>query len=164
MKEHTPSPSAVSAELNRRELLQVLAATLSLATVAPAFPTLSAAENTEPAAPAAGGSKVQTLAVIPIAHSADLVATIVTVEYPPGGASRAHRHSGTVVGYVLEGMIEFGTDQQPVKKVSTGQSFAEQPGEKHLVSRNASRSHPARVLAVHIGKKDKPVVVPVEEK
>src|SRR4051812_43669807 len=31
--------------------------------------------------------------------------TIVTVNYPPGGSSSPHRHSGPVFGYILEGAV-----------------------------------------------------------
>jgi len=90
-------------------------------------------------------------------------ATLVTVDYPAGGASLPHRHSGTVFGYVLEGAVVMGLDGGPEKTYRKGEAFFEEPGQLHGVSRNASKTRPARILAFIIGDLGAPVTVPAKE-
>lgn len=86
--------------------------------------------------------------------------TIVEVAYPPGGASARHRHGGFVVAYVLEGAIRSQVSGQPEQTFTKGQVFYEPPGGIHAVSRNASTSEPARLLAVLVTPKGKAVTAP----
>jgi quercetin dioxygenase-like cupin family protein len=77
--------------------------------------------------------------------------TVVTVDYPPGGKSRSHRHAGSVVAYVLSGAVRSENSATgPVKVYKAGESFFEPPGSTHLISENASATEPARLLAVFI--------------
>src|SRR5215471_6174224 len=41
--------------------------------------------------------------------------TVVEVTLEPGQAGKPHRHSGPVIGYVLEGEYEWAIDDQPAK-------------------------------------------------
>ena len=59
--------------------------------------------------------------------------TAVEVKYAPGQASTAHRHPGFVLGYVLEGEIEFQLAGQTKTTYGVGQMFYEPPGAAHLV-------------------------------
>ena len=74
------------------------------------------------------------------------------VDYPPGGASPAHRHapSAFIFAYVLSGRMESSVNGSPVKTYGPGASWFEPPGAHHAVSRNASKTRPARLLAVFI--------------
>lgn len=76
----------------------------------------------------------------------------VVVDYAPGGASPGHTHAGSafIFAYVVSGAIETQVSGEPVKVVKAGDSFYETPGEHHLVSRNASKTEPARLLAVFV--------------
>src|ERR1043165_2007131 len=74
-------------------------------------------------------------------------ATMVTVEYAPSASSDPHRHPGPVFGYILEGSIEFQVEGSPLTTYEQGQVFYEPPGQIHLVSRNASATQPAKLLA-----------------
>jgi quercetin dioxygenase-like cupin family protein len=76
----------------------------------------------------------------------------VTVDYAPGGASPAHMHAGSafIFGYVVSGAIETQVAGEALRVVKAGESFYETPGAHHLVSRNASATEPARLLAVFI--------------
>lgn len=76
----------------------------------------------------------------------------VEVLYPPGGASLPHRHakSAFIYAYVVSGAIESQVDGEPAHIYTAGQSFHEEPGAVHRISRNASKSEPAKLLAVFV--------------
>ena len=76
----------------------------------------------------------------------------VLVEYGPGGSSSAHTHAKSAFIYatVLEGAIRSSVNDGPVVTYRTGQSFSEMPGDRHSVSENASKTEPAKLLAVFV--------------
>jgi quercetin dioxygenase-like cupin family protein len=76
----------------------------------------------------------------------------VLVEYGPGGSSSAHTHpkSAFIYATVLEGAIRSSVNNGPVVTYRTGQSFSEMPGDWHSVSENASKTEPAKLLAVFV--------------
>lgn len=76
----------------------------------------------------------------------------LVVNYAPGGASPSHIHakSAFIFGYVLSGAIESQVNDGPRRVYRAGESFYEPPGSRHPVSRNASRSRPASLLAVFV--------------
>ncbi|PDT79727.1 cupin domain-containing protein [Sinorhizobium sp. BJ1] len=76
----------------------------------------------------------------------------VIVDYPPGGASVPHRHadSSFIFAHVLSGEIESKVNDGPTQTYRAGESWYEPPASKHLVSRNASKTEPARLLAVFV--------------
>lgn len=76
----------------------------------------------------------------------------VLVEYGPGGYSSGHTHprSAFVYATVLEGAIRSQVNSEPVTTYTRGQSFAELPGDIHRVSANASKTAPAKLLAVFV--------------
>src|SRR3954453_12835772 len=76
----------------------------------------------------------------------------VLVEYGPGGHSPAHTHpkSAFIYATVLEGAIRSQVNDGPVKTYRAGESFSENPGDRHSVSENASSTEPARLLAVFV--------------
>ncbi|HSA79769.1 MAG TPA: cupin domain-containing protein [Geminicoccaceae bacterium] len=76
----------------------------------------------------------------------------VLVEYGPGAFSAAHRHPSSAFIYatVLEGAIKSQVNDGPVTTYRAGESWSEQPGDRHLVSANASDTEPARLLAVFV--------------
>ena len=76
----------------------------------------------------------------------------VLVEYAPGGSSPAHTHphSAFIYATVLEGAITSQVNDGPVTVYHAGESFAENPGDHHAVSANASQTEPARLLAVFV--------------
>lgn len=82
------------------------------------------------------------------------------IHYEPGGTSAAHRHPGITIVYVLEGEIESQVDDSPVQTYRPGQMFMETPNQLHRVSRNASKTKPARFLAILLTEKGKPLVMP----
>lgn len=98
---------------------------------------------------------------IPNIPGKSLIAVVVT--YPPGSASPPHRHANSafIYGYVLSGTIQSQVEGEPMKTLEPGESFYEAPGAHHLVSRNASTTEPAKLLAVLIVEtNDKPLTIP----
>jgi quercetin dioxygenase-like cupin family protein len=76
----------------------------------------------------------------------------VEVLYPPGAASPPHRHpkSAFVYAYVLSGEIVSAVDDEKPRVYRAGESWHEAPGAHHVVSRNASKDKPAKLLAVFV--------------
>jgi quercetin dioxygenase-like cupin family protein len=89
----------------------------------------------------------------------------VVVDYKPGGASPSHTHarSAFIFAYVLSGEIESQVNDGPPRVYRTGESFYETPGSRHPISRNASKTRPARLLAVFVvDTDDKELTTPVK--
>jgi quercetin dioxygenase-like cupin family protein len=76
----------------------------------------------------------------------------VLVEYGPGDASPAHMHpkSAFIYATVLEGAIRTSVNDGPVVTYRAGQNFSEMPGDRHSVDENASKTEPAKLLAVFV--------------
>jgi len=75
---------------------------------------------------------------------------VVVVSYAPGEASKSHVHPGSVFAYVIEGEVTSQLEAQSPVTYKAGQSWYEPPRVPHLVSRNASATAPAKLLAVLI--------------
>jgi len=120
-----------------------LAATLVAATMGLAAIHAAAHEGTEKVTPALQQA-------IPNIPGKSLIA--VVVDYPPGAASRPHLHakSAFIYAYVVSGAIESQVNDGPKKVFHAGESFYEPPGALHAVSRNASGTEPAKLLAVFV--------------
>jgi quercetin dioxygenase-like cupin family protein len=110
-----------------------------------------------PAAPAATATPVLTK---PLAGIAGKEGLLVTVDYPPGVASAAHRHNANTFVYVLEGTVVMQVAGGEEVTLTKGQTFYELPTDVHTVSRNASATQPARILAVLIKDIGAPPTVP----
>lgn len=142
---------------NRRQAISTIATALSALAAGNA---LSLGRET----PAADASKVTKLLQKDLPAGANEEVTVVTVDYAPGAGSDAHRHPGPVIGYVLEGEVEIEVDAAegtPLKTFRAGEIFFEPQGAVHKVSRNASKTKPARLLAFVVGRKGAPVKLPV---
>jgi len=87
---------------------------------------------------------------------------MLTVEYPPGGASPAHRHDAHVFVYVLEGSIVMGVQGREPVTLGVGETFYENPQDVHTVSKNASSTKPAKFLVFMVKDSGKPTSKPVE--
>jgi quercetin dioxygenase-like cupin family protein len=75
----------------------------------------------------------------------------VVVDYPPGGASVPHTHakSSFIYAYVISGSIEKVNDGA-TRVYKAGESWSEPPGASHPISRNASKTQPAKLIAVFV--------------
>lgn len=110
-----------------------------------------------------GHESVKPLAAREIAEKMDgrdAMATAVEVTLEAGQSSPAHRHPGPALGYVLEGVYEWGIDDQPSIVLKAGDTFYEPGGCLHRVSKNPGNAK-TRILAWVIHPRDaKEIVVP----
>lgn len=105
---------------------------------------------------------VRTLLTKDLAGGAGREVTMIVVEYPPGGSDAAHTHSAQALVYVLEGAIEMQVKGGALVKLLPGQTFYEGPDDVHFVSRNASRTAPAKFVVFLVKDKGAPILTPVE--
>ena len=90
-------------------------------------------------------------------------AVMLTVSYAPGQASPAHQHPGAVMAYVLEGAVVSKLNDEQEKTYQAGEYWYEAPGTVHSVSRNASKTKPARLLVWSLVDEGKPVTLPLAQ-
>ena len=115
----------------------------------------------------AAGSAAQDAKVTPL-MAKDLTgapgkeATMVTVEYPPGGSSVEHRHNAHTFVYVLEGSVVMQVKGGQEVTLGPGQTFYEAPEDIHTVSRNASATRPAKFLVFFVKQKGAPATAPAK--
>ncbi|MDE1995081.1 MAG: cupin domain-containing protein [Rhizobiaceae bacterium] len=101
---------------------------------------------------ASGGEKVSQVFLEKIPNIPGKSVRAFVVDYAPGGASPSHRHdkSAFIFAYVLEGEIRSKVDDGQETVYKAGEHWSEVPGAHHLVSRNASKTKPAKLLAVFV--------------
>jgi len=103
---------------------------------------------------------VTPLVTKPLAGIAGKEGVMLTVEYPPGVASAAHRHNANTFVYVLEGSVVMQVRGGPELTLKAGDTFYESPSDVHSVSRNASASLPAKLLVLLVKDVGAPPTVP----
>ena len=89
-------------------------------------------------------------------------ASMLTVEYPPGGSDPVHRHYAQAFVYVLEGSVVMQVKGGKEVTLTPGQTFYEGRDDVHVVGRNASTTRPAKMLVVLVKDKGAPILVPVK--
>jgi quercetin dioxygenase-like cupin family protein len=102
-------------------------------------------------------------AAIPNIPDKSLIA--VEVDYAPGAASVPHTHakSAFVYAYVISGAIESKVNDGEARIYRAGEGWSEPPGATHSISRNASKTEPAKLLAVFVlDTKDNALTTPVK--
>ena len=91
--------------------------------------------------------------------------TVVEVDYAPGAASAPHSHakSAFIYAYVISGAIESKVNDGETRVYRAGESWSEPPGAIHSISRNASKTAPAKLLAVFVlDTSDAPLTTPIK--
>ncbi|MDF0695182.1 cupin domain-containing protein [Rhizobium sp. MC63] len=91
---------------------------------------------------------------------------VVEVDYAPGASSLPHTHapSAFIYAYVLSGEVESKVNDGETRRYKAGESWFEAPGAVHSISRNASDTVPARLLAVFVVDTDETkLTTPVKE-
>ena len=73
-----------------------------------------------------------------------------------------HRHDAHAFVYVLEGSIVMQVKGGKEVTLTPGQTFYESPKDVHVVSRNASKTTPAKFLVFFVKDKAAPVLKPVK--
>jgi quercetin dioxygenase-like cupin family protein len=111
------------------------------------FPPIVAAQGT-----IAPGAKVSVVFDQELPNVPGKSMRAVLVEYAPGGGSPSHRHptSAFIYARVLEGAIRSKVNDESERTYRTGESWTERPGDHHQVSKNASATEPAKLLAVFV--------------
>jgi len=102
------------------------------------------------AAPAYAGAAPNFAAEIPNIPGKSLIAN--EVNFAPGQAAPAHTHgpSAFIYAYVISGAIESKVNDGETRIYRAGESFSEPPGAMHWICRNASKTEPAKFLAVFV--------------
>lgn len=86
---------------------------------------------------------------------------VVLIELNPGpGTGRDHRHTGPVLGYVVDGQVRFGVDHGAEQIVPAGGTFFEQTGALHSTFGSAAPNATAKVLAFMVVPKGSSGTVP----
>lgn len=118
----------------------IIAAALAFAMAGPVFAQASKAETVTK----------NFEATIPNIPGKSLIA--VEVDYAPGAASPSHRHakSAFIYAYVISGAIESKVNDAKTRVYRAGESWSEPPNALHSISRNASKTKPAKLLAVFV--------------
>ncbi|MGX9432595.1 MULTISPECIES: cupin domain-containing protein [Bradyrhizobium] len=117
---------------------------------------------------AAYGAQTETVAPKfnqPIPNIPGKSLVVVEVDYAPGAASPSHTHakSAFIYAYVLSGEIESKVNDGETRIYKVGESWSEPPNAAHQISRNASKSKPAKLLAVFVvDSNDKVLTTPVK--
>jgi quercetin dioxygenase-like cupin family protein len=149
--------------ITRREMMKTMAAgSAAMATMLSAGIAM-AAEKAASAPDATAGDKGVTVTelmhhALPDAPGHEVA--LVMVEYAPGASSSPHRHPGSTLAYVLEGSIESQVEPGPPVTYGAGQMWYELPRHLHRISRNASSTAPAKLLAFLVMKPGQQPVLP----
>ncbi len=106
------------------------------------------------------GVTVKKIFDYPIAELPGSNGVVVRVDYAPGASSPPHHHPGSVFAYVLDGTIESQVAPGPLVKYKQGEMWYEEPKAVHKVSRNASKTAPASLLAFMIVPNGSALVTP----
>lgn len=123
----------------------------AVAAVLTTFPTAAPAHGTN------GVGVVETTnfnGILPNVPGKSLIA--LEVEFEPGLEALAHTHekSAFIYAYVLSGEVISAVDDEEPRLYRAGESWQELPGAHHRVSYNASKTKPAKLLAVFVADSD----------
>jgi quercetin dioxygenase-like cupin family protein len=81
---------------------------------------------------------------------------VITVNYGPGAVETIHRHDA----HVLEGEVEMQVRGGMLQRLGPGQVFYELPEDVHTVSRNASKTKPAKFVVFFVKNEGAPILTP----
>ena len=136
-----------------------------IAAVVPAMLVLAGAgqarAHTPDGEPRPSGEQVQPVMKQVIPEAGDKNVLLATVTLAPGQEAEPHVHPGSIFAYVLEGSVVSQLGGEPAQTYAKGQSWYEPPGAQHLVTRNASKTRPARLLVFAIAAEGQPIKQPL---
>jgi quercetin dioxygenase-like cupin family protein len=139
--------------VNVRTIVAANCAVLAIASMRPALAHDGHAETVVPKFDRA----------IPNIPGKSLVA--IEVDYAPGAASVPHIHakSAFIFAYVVSGAIISKVNDGETRIYHAGESWSEPPAARHQISRNASKTRPAKLLAVFVvDSDDKALTTPAQ--
>jgi len=133
-----------------------------LAVLAP--PAAALAHDAAPAGH--GGVSARQGFAAPIPNIPGKSLKVVEVDFAPGAADGAHRHarSAYIYAQVLEGAIRSQVEGESARVYRAGEHWDEQPGAHHVGAANASKTKPARLLAVFVVDTDDTVLTTPDAK
>ena len=97
---------------------------------------------------------------VDVPSSATHEAVMGTAELQPGASAGRHLHHGVEIGYVVEGTVVFDHHGRPSVTKKAGEVFQNDIAAAHD-ARNTG-STPAKILAVYIVEKGKPLAEPAK--
>lgn len=106
------------------------------------------------------GEVVTPITAVQLPQTSSTKATALRVDYAPGGYSGAHRHPKHVFAVVVKGAVEIGLNSGKTKIYHEGEGWYESPSDIHSVSRNASLTEPATIVAWLLSESNQELVVP----
>jgi quercetin dioxygenase-like cupin family protein len=86
---------------------------------------------------------------------------VVSMEYAPGAESTKHRHPGPVFAYVARGAIVSQLGTEPPVTYGEGEMWYEAPGAIHSISRNASETESAKLIAFFVADQKQVLTEPI---
>jgi quercetin dioxygenase-like cupin family protein len=86
---------------------------------------------------------------------------VVSMEYAPGAQSTKHRHPGPVFAYVARGAIVSQLGTEPPVTYGEGEMLYEAPGVIHSISRNASETESAKLIAFFVADQKQVLTEPI---
>lgn len=149
--------------ITRRSLMEAAGALLCLAGATSVADVHAQAQTQPSAKPGAGPARAPLFqSDLPDLAIKGWAVTAVEVKYAPGQASGPHRHPGITIAHVLEGEVVSKVGDGPETTYKVGQMWLETPNQLHAVSRNASATNPARILAILLAEKGAQLTTPAE--
>jgi quercetin dioxygenase-like cupin family protein len=92
---------------------------------------------------------------------ADPLIHVLHLTLEPGATGTPpHKHPGPMIGYVLEGELDFQMAGHDPVTIKAGEAFFEPYGCVHQRAANGSQSAPTRLVAMIVGKQGLPIVLP----
>ena len=79
--------------------------------------------------------------------------SLIEVTYPPATGSPPHLHVNGVMAFVVSGTIVSKVGDGAEQTFHAGDAWWEPPGAIHRISRNASSTEPATLLAIYVAPK-----------
>jgi quercetin dioxygenase-like cupin family protein len=137
-------PAVSRRQFNRESLTSLLVTTAATSLG-------GSASAQQPAAPGTSSRREVIKQDLPGEPAREL--SLVEVKYGPGGSSPAHLHANGVMAFVVAGAVASKIGDGPEQTFQAGEAWWEPPGSIHRVSRNASSTEPAAILAIFVAPK-----------
>lgn len=115
------------------------------------------------AASSAMAADINTLMTKTLTAPDNQVVKMLTVTLAPGEATPPHRHNAYTLVYMLQGTLDMQLKGSRLVELKPGQTFYESPQDVHLVSRNPSKTEPAKILVVFVKQSHTPVLIPLPQ-
>jgi len=109
----------------------------------------------------AGEEEVRPLAEAQLPATPAAQATALRVDFAPGATSRPHSHPGPVFVVVVAGTVESALGSGAVQRFTAGEAWYEAPGQLHRITRNASQTESATLVAWLLSDGQAPLVQPL---